>query len=263
VTPLYLFDTPGLAALARYVAADTLFAFDLDGTLAPIVEDHTAAQVAEPVRNTLQRLTRLAKVVVITGRARKDVEAILGFEPQLVIGNHGAEWPAHQKSRNWQFVEYCLKWRKQLQDALCCEPGVELEFKGESISLHYRKAPDTGSALAQIHTAIDQLEPAPRRFGGKFVVNVLPMQALGKGDALGAAMELFGLSRAVFFGDDETDEEVFRLRRADVFGVHIGKDEQTAAPYYLNRQSEMLGLLNAIVGMLETHPGDGAAESVD
>lgn len=263
MTPLYLFDTPGLATLARYVATDTLFAFDLDGTLAPIVEDHTAARVAEPVRSTLQRLTRLAKVVVITGRARKDVEAILGFEPHLVIGNHGAEWPPDNKNRNWQFVEYCLKWREQLHDALFYEPGVEIEFKGESISLHYRKAPDADRALERIHAAIDQLEPAPRRFGGKFVVNVLPMQALGKGDALGAAMERFGLSRAVFFGDDETDEEVFRLQRADVFGVHIGKDEQTAAAYYLNRQSEMLGLLNAIVGMLETQPGDGAAGSVD
>ena len=257
MTPSYLFDSQGLAALARQVAPDTLFAFDLDGTLAPIVEEFAAAQVAEPVRNTLLRLVQLARVVVITGRSRKDAEVMLGFEPHLVIGNHGAEWPPDGDSRNWQFVERCLKWRQQLQEALFYEQGVEIEFKGESISLHYRKAADTDQALSQIHAAIDALEPAPRRFGGKYVVNVVPMEAFGKGDALAAAMEHFGAARAIFFGDDETDEEVFRLPRDDVFGVHVGKDDRTAASYYLSQQSEMLGLLNSIVGILESHREDG------
>ena len=252
MTASYLLNAQGVAALARYVAPDTLFAFDLDGTLAPIVEEYAAAQVAEPVRTTMLRLVHLAKVAVITGRARKDAEAILGFEPHLIVGNHGAEWPADKESRNWQFVEYCLKWRERLHDALFYEQGVEIEFKGESISLHYRKAQDHERALSLIHAAIDELDPAPRRIGGKFVVNLVPMEALGKGDALAAAMERLGATRAVFFGDDVTDEEVFRLQRAEVFGVHIGRDTPTAAAYYLNRQSEMLGLLNSIVGMLES-----------
>lgn len=34
--PLYLFHSQGLATLARYVAPDTLFSFDLDGTLVRI-----------------------------------------------------------------------------------------------------------------------------------------------------------------------------------------------------------------------------------
>lgn len=257
MTPSYLFDSKGLASLARYVAPDTLFAFDLDGTLAPIVEEHAAARVAEPVRTTLLRLVKLAKVAVITGRSRKDAEAILGFEPHLLVGNHGAEWPPDEKTRNWQFVQYCLKWREQLHDVLFYEPGVKIEFKGESLSLHYRKAPDPGKALALIHAALDALEPGPRRVGGKYVVNVVPLEAPGKGDALAAAMERLGAARAIYFGDDETDEEIFRLKRDDVFGVHVGKDDRTAASYYLNQQSEMLGLLNSIVGILELPREDG------
>jgi trehalose 6-phosphate phosphatase len=250
LTASYLFDSKGLVALTRYVAPDTLFAFDLDGTLAPIVAEYSEAQVAEPVRTTLKRLAKLAKVAVITGRSRIEALAILGLEPHLLIGNHGAEWPPHERGRNWQLIQRCLKWRDQLGAALFYVQGVEIEFKGESLSLHYRKARDPKKALSLINTAIDELVPSPRRIGGKYVVNLLPMEALTKGEALVAAMDRFGLKRAIFFGDDVTDEEVFQLENADIFGIHIGEDK-TSAPYYLSKQSEILGLLNSMVGVLE------------
>ena len=253
VTASYIFTPEGLSALARYVAPDTLFAFDLDGTLAPIVEEYCAAQTSEQVRATLERLIKVAKVAMITGRSRKDALAILAVEPHLLVGNHGSEWPLQEGRRDWQQVTLCLKWREQLNHLLDYAQGVEIEFKGESVSLHYRKAEDPEKALSLINAAIEKLEPSPKRIDGKFVVNLLPMEALTKGEALVAAMEKFGLKRAIFFGDDVTDEEVFQLKNVDVFGIHIGKDEQTAAPYYLKKQTALLGLLNSMVGILELH----------
>jgi trehalose 6-phosphate phosphatase len=253
VTASYLFDSGGLVALARYVAPDTLFAFDLDGTLAPIVDDFSAARIADPVRATLKRLAELAKVAVITGRSRKDALAILGMEPHLVVGNHGAEWPAGPERRIRPFVHCCTGWRDQLKRELQGIQGVEIEFKGESLSIHYRKAIDQGNARSRIDAAIEKLTPGPKIIGGKFVVNLLPMEAYTKGEALMAVMASFGLERAVYFGDDVTDEEVFQLKGIDLFGIHIGKDDQTAAPYYLTKPSALLGLLNSIVGMLELH----------
>ncbi|MBL0225703.1 MAG: trehalose-phosphatase [Geobacteraceae bacterium] len=247
----YLFSPKGLSDMARYVAPDTLFAFDLDGTLAPIVEDYSAVRVSEPVRATLGRLAKVAKVAVITGRSRQDAMAILAFEPQLLVGNHGAEWPAQAGSLDCKTSSICQMWHEKLLDILSTAQGVEIEFKGDSLSLHYRKADDVENTLSLIDAAIGKLVPTPRRIGGKFVVNLLPMEALTKGDALVAAMEMFGLQRAIFIGDDVTDEEVFKLVNVDVFGIHIGKDDQTAAPYYLKRQSALLGLLNSMVGMLE------------
>ncbi|BCG46583.1 Trehalose-6-phosphate phosphatase [Citrifermentans bremense] len=249
--PSYLFQCEELAAFTHHVAPDTLFAFDLDGTLAPIVDEYGEARVAKPVRNALQRLMGLAKVAVITGRSRQDAIGILGFQPHLVIGNHGAEWPGLSGGRRWEHVQLCLKWRDRLHTALFYEQGVEIEFKGESLTLHYRKSDDPQRALAMIQAAIGDLQPQPRTIGGKFVVNVLPAEACGKGEALAAAMEELGCSRAIYFGDDETDEEVFRLPRSDVFGVHVGKNELSAATYYLNQQSELLGVLNSMVGILE------------
>ena len=251
--PSYLLQSHQLAAFARFVTPDTLFAFDLDGTLTQIVEGRSGAVVAEPVRNALKRLAGLAKVAVITGRSRRDAQTLLGFQPHLLIGNQGAEWPGEDE-RNRHFTELCLKWRERLHEALFLH-GVEVEFKGESISLHYRQAFDPEAALSRIHTVIDALEPNPRRIGGKYVVNVVPREAPDKGDALVTSMERLGCGKAIYFGDDETDEDVFRLKRADLFGVHVGKDEQTAADYYLAQQSEMLGLLGVALGLLESAAG--------
>lgn len=248
-----LFSPDGLATLANYVVPDTLFAFDLDGTLAPIVAEYSAAIIDEPVRATLERLLKLAKVAVITGRSRKDALAILGLEPHLLIGNHGAEWPPGDISRGWGHVSFCLKWREQLHDKLFGSQGIEIEFKGESISIHYRKAEDQEQAIDLITTEINKLVPAPRIIGGKYVVNLLPMDALTKGEALKAAMDALGTERAIYFGDDVTDEEVFQLNGIDLLGVHIGEERQTAAAYYLSDQSGLLGLLNSMVGILERH----------
>lgn len=259
----HLLNTGGLAALARYVTPDTLFAFGLDGTLVPIVEEYSAAQIAEPVRATLERLVALAKVSVITGRSRNDALSILRMEPQLVIGNHGTEWPPHEYSRNWNLVECCLKWREQLYGVLLGAKGVEIEFKGESLSIHYRKAADQKHALSLIATATGKLEPSPRTISGKFVVNLLPMETFTKGEALMAALNKFGLKRAIYIGDDVIDEEVFKLKSVDLFGIHIGKDDRTVAPYYLNKQSDILELLNSMVGILEMSSQERASKNDD
>jgi trehalose 6-phosphate phosphatase len=254
MTPSYLFESEGLVTLARFVVAhDTLFAFDLDGTLAPIVDDYNAAQVSEPIRTTLERLVSIAKVAVITGRSREDALSILGFEPQLLVGNHGGEWPSDNYGQEMKSVGTCLNWAEHLNRLLHSVKGVEIEFKRQSISIHYRKATNAEKAIGLINAAIEKLNPHPKRIGGKYVVNLLPMESITKGDALMAAMARFGSKRAIYFGDDETDEEVFKLKQVDLIGIHIGNNDQTTAPYYLNNQTELLGLLNSMVGILEAH----------
>lgn len=247
MTASYLFSSDGLIALARYVKPDTLFAFDLDIALLPITGEH----VAEPVKVTLQRLMNVAKVTVITGRARNDALTILGFAPHLLIGNQGAEWPSQKNARNWRQVIICLKWRERLYDRLVDVQGAEIEFKGESVSLHFRNAADPEKAISLINAAIEELEPRPRRFDGTFIINLLPDEALTKEEALLSTMKHFESKRAIIFGYDESDEEIFRSRRADIFGIHFGEDSRAAASYCLSTQSEMLGLLNSMVGMLE------------
>jgi trehalose 6-phosphate phosphatase len=250
MSTLNLLTAKGRGDLARFVTPQTLFAFDLDGTLAPIAVHAWEVKLAPAVRASLKRLDQLARVCVLTGRSREAALAILDLELSLVIGNHGCEWPPEIRPRNRSFLETSLIWRDRLGSELSDDPGIEIEDKGETLALHYRRARGP-SARERIEGAIRKLEPAPRVIGGKFVMNLLPMEAQTKGGALLEAMALLGAPRAFYSGDDLTDEEVFQLGRAQLFGVHVGSENWTAAPYYLDSQSEVEGVLGALVKILE------------
>ena len=259
MTASYLFGSDGLKDLARYVAPDTLFALNLDAVLTIGAEKAPANSALEPFVTTLKRLDSLAPVAVITGSPRNHMLAMLGFVPRLLIGNHGAEWPSEESNRNWHLIKLCLKWQEQLYEKLCHLQEIEIEFKGESISIHYHKSENPKQALSDINAAVKTLNPFPQRTDGYLVVNLLPSEVLTKGRLLVAVMENIGAKRAVFISEDVANEELYQMNEVDVFGIHIGTDNQTSAPYYLKKPTALLGLLNSIVGILETY-GEIAAQ---
>ena len=66
---------------------------DYDGTLTPIVDDPTQARLPPGMRQALRACARRpdVDVVVLSGRALRDLQAIVG-EPDLgYVGNHGFE----------------------------------------------------------------------------------------------------------------------------------------------------------------------------
>lgn len=255
----YLFGSDGLVKLARYIAPDTLFAFNLDAVLTFETEYSLAKKISDPIIATLKRLDSLAKLAVITGRTRNQMMAMLGFTPQLLIGNYGAEWPSEEANRNWHMIKLCLKWQEQLYGKLCHLQDVVIEFKGESISLHYHKAENPKQALADINAAIKTLNPSPQKIDGDLVVNLLPSETPKRGRLLVALMETIGANRAVYISDYVADEELNNFKDVDVFSIHFGENIQTSAPYYLKKPAALLGLLNSMVGILETH-GEIAAQ---
>lgn len=248
-----LFSDNGLAHLREFVTAGTLFAFDLDGTLAPIVADPAAIRVPEEVRELMKRLSCLATTAVITGRSRQDALAHLGFEPRYLVGNHGAEGMPGRDGEELELFGMVAGWERQLADLLEAEiyQATFFESKGSTLSLHYRHAPHQQAVHAALLAAIARLEPAPRRVGGKFVENLIPEGAPHKGDALLHLLELAGCGTALFVGDDETDEDVFRLGDPRIFPVCVGVERPTAARYALESQEEMARLLRELVAILE------------
>ncbi len=253
----YLFSDAGRAELRGAIDGETLFAFDLDGTLAPIVSDPAAIMISSGIKNGLLRLVRLAPVAVITGRARADALAHLGFPPRFLVGNHGAEGLPGAGATEREFVRLCRGWKAQLQALLpdLDRSGIFMEDKGATLSLHYRNAPDRELAQRKIVEAVSRLDPEPRRISGKFVENVVPQGALHKGEALLRIMEHLGCRRALFVGDDVTDEDVFRLRDDRIFGIRVGMSETSAARHFIHEQSEISLLLDEIMVILETHSG--------
>ena len=55
-----IFSDAGLAALSAFIDRTTLFTFDLDGTLAPIIENPDRIMIPDDVREKLIRLCHLA-----------------------------------------------------------------------------------------------------------------------------------------------------------------------------------------------------------
>jgi trehalose 6-phosphate phosphatase len=248
----YLLSAAGLAALRDFIDASTLFAFDLDGTLAPIIADPEKIVIEDELRISLNRLNSLAPVAIITGRSCADARSHLRFSPRFLIGNHGAEG-VPGISVEEDFSPLCQDWKQQLTQLLpgLKSRGIELEEKGQSLALHYRIAADPAASRKQLQSAVARLKPPPRVVSGIFVKNLTSVDAPHKGKALESLMAHLNSRLAIFVGDDETDEDVFRSKNPAILGIRVGKSEESAARYYLNRQDEMQVLLKKILGYLD------------
>jgi trehalose 6-phosphate phosphatase len=60
-------------------------------------------------------------------------------------------------------------------------------------------------------------------------------------------MEHLDCPRALFVGDDVTDEDVFRRKNPAVLTIRVEEDQDSAARYYLRGQEEMVELLHEIM----------------
>ncbi|HPX60272.1 MAG TPA: trehalose-phosphatase [Deltaproteobacteria bacterium] len=248
----YLFSPAALSELHRFIAGSTLFAFDLDGTLTPIVSDPGGIMIHAEVNHCLTELDRLAPVAIITGRSSADARGHLGFTPRFLVGNHGAEGLPGVRGDCGNHVALVQGWIDQLHQLVpgMREMGIVIEDKGASVTLHYRHAADPEKADGLLLEAISSLNPIPRRVGGKFVENLVPQGAHNKGSALLSLMSHLSCRRAIFVGDDVTDEDVFRLDNPDVLGICVEKRAGSAARYYLKGQYEVIRLLREIVNQL-------------
>ena len=244
----YLFEKNGCTALDNFIDRETLFAFDLDGTLAPIVSDPGAIGIPDPVRKEIAVLNEQAFVAVITGRSRLDALRHLAFAPSYLIGNHGAEGLPGWGSRTQEFVYTVNEWQNQLAVLLndAYQRRLVIENKGATLSIHYRHARNIKEAHALILDAVSRLAPQPRRISGKCIENLIPEGAPDKGIALTFLMHHAGCPNAIFTGDDETDEDVFRMHNKNIFTVRVGRSKGSRAQYHLRGQREMVRLLREI-----------------
>jgi trehalose 6-phosphate phosphatase len=249
-----LFDEAGRARLDEIVQPGMLCVFDFDGTLSPIVPQPDSACLPPEVRERLLTLTTLAPVAILTGRSLADIGTRLGFEPHFVIGNHGLEGMPGWEGRSGGYAAACVAWRGALERALCdkqrFDPGIRLEDKGYSLSVHYRMARNQAQTEQRLTALFKTLSPPPRVVAGKCVYSLMPADASHKGGALEELMQQAGAATAIYVGDDVTDEDVFRLRRPDVLTVRIEPHPDTAAEFYLPAMPDIVQLLDELVRRL-------------
>jgi len=260
----HIFSPDGEAALNWLVRPDTLVALDYDGTLAPIVAVPEKARMATGAARPLQSLSSLCDVAILTGRSVADVKERLDFTPKYLVGNHGMEGLPVNADVIARAHGLCRSWSEQLREVPALEsvmPGIVVEDKNLSISIHYRLARDRSLASALIRERIGALTPAPRVIGGHCVVNLLSPDALDKGMALKRLLGLSDRRNALFIGDDDTDESVFRIAEQDWLTVRVGYRADSAAGFFLHHQSEVVPLLLRVLAAFRR--GDGRERRAD
>lgn len=238
----------GRRTLEKFCAGRVVLVFDYDGTLAPLVDRPDSARMRPGTRRLLASVAQTYPSAVLTGRARADVlPFIRGIGVAHVVGNHGIEWDPPDASEAG-IVRKVGDWRGTLSGMLEGVQGVWIEDKRLSLSVHYRRARKKAVASRAVHNAVRWLHGA-RLVEGKHVLNILPAGKGGKWEALEKMMRTTRCPRAIFAGDDMTDEEVFE--RADprrVLTIRVGCRTRTHAGFCLRSQREidrLLGLLRA------------------
>jgi trehalose 6-phosphate phosphatase len=248
----HVFSNAGLARFEALRGVPTLFAFDFDGTLAPIVASKSTAKLRPETEALLEELRRRAPVATITGRALRKIRSLIRVKLHGWAGDHGADVHPprfNDRTRHRSGRTLVRAWTRELEISLASVPGVWTEVKALSLCVHFREAPNRAAALKKILKAVANLDPPPRALTGKCVVNLLNPLLPHKGDALKALMKGLGVKKAVYVGDDSNDEDVFALHDPRILTVRVGKLASSDAAFYLRGQAEIDTLLRLLLSL--------------
>jgi trehalose 6-phosphate phosphatase len=215
--------------------AETALLLDLDGTLLDLAPRPDAVVVPPGLPDTLRALRdRLGGALgIITGRPIETVDALLGDAPYAVAGEHGAaiRHAAGEAVQRPPLPAPPAEWLEAAEHLAASHPGVLLERKARGFALHFRAAPEAGSALRDALTAMLSGSPAFELLPAHMLWEVRP-RGMDKGKALRALMARapFAGRKPVFIGDDVTDEDAIRAARA-VGGAGFQVDEAFGSPF--------------------------------
>jgi trehalose 6-phosphate phosphatase len=234
---------------------------DYDGTLTPIVGRPEDAVLAPATRASIERLAKEAPVAVVSGRDLADVRRMTGVEGIAYAGSHGLDLLGPDGSTR-QLGRDFLPELDAAEDELVVRardvPGARVERKAFAIAVHVRQVEE--DRLGQVEAAVADVaaaHPRLRRTGGKRIFELRPDVAWDKGKALAWLLDVLGLEGEdvlpVYVGDDETDEDAFRVVRSGGLGVVVRgerDDRPTLARYALRDTEETRAFLDLIVAEL-------------
>ncbi len=225
---------------------------DFDGTISPIVPIPDNAVLDPEVRSIVQRLVARPdfRVAIVSGRALSDVRKRVGVDNVIYAGNHGLEIEDDRISFREPQAQSLRRELKslflQLRLALSDTDGLEIEDKGFTLSVHFRRV--TEHLHDWVRNVTTSMVARSRSFvsrEGKMVLEVRPQVDWSKAHAIKwiARQILADGSLSIFIGDDVTDEDGFAALPEGIT-IRVGELAETEARYFLPNVSAVARFLN-------------------
>jgi len=250
---------------SRLAGSPLVVLLDVDGTLAPIAPRPEDASVPAATRAAVAALARApdTHVALVSGRGARDAHRMVGVDGVWAIGNHGLE--TIDPGGIFSIDERVSAWGDALQSvrasaeaAAASAPGVLVEDKGATLSIHYRLAEprDVPRIESVVAAAADRAGLRVTR--GRKIIEVRPPLAVDKGTAVLALAKRLGATERsasiIFAGDDTTDEDAMDALRgwhADAVTIHVeGEDPRpTRAEFCVGSPAELGKWLAALAAM--------------
>ena len=222
------------AALTRIAQVPQLLVgCDYDGTLAPLVDDPTAAGPLPEAVAAVRALASLPQTVVavISGRALRDLATLSRLPSEVhLVGSHGSEFDLGFIQRlEPELRELHGRLLSELTEICRVHPGMRLETKPASVAVHVRGIdPEVGERALEAVRCGPATWPDVHVTSGKDVIE-LSLLATDKGAAVNTLRAQTSASAVLYLGDDVTDENAFTKLHGPDLGIKVGPGGTQAA----------------------------------
>lgn len=235
-------------------SSHVILLLDYDGTLVPICKEPSLAKLSLEEKKLLRILSGIPwlSVGIISGRSLKEIRRLVGVEGLFYAGNHGFE--ILFRGTVWVHPEFeSFKSRlkgvaRELKRSTKGIDGILVEDKKVTVSVHYRKVTQKspGSILKIVSKVLESYPEIFTVTRGKKVYEVRPNIEWDKGKAVARLSRLLGFKTKpliIYVGDDQTDEDAFRVLEGDDISIRVGYKKSSKARYFCKGSGEILRLL--------------------
>jgi trehalose 6-phosphate phosphatase len=229
-------------------------ALDFDGTLAPICERPDDAAMPPESLDVLRALTEVSglTLAIVSGRSVADLKSRIELQAYYV-GNHGLEIEgpglSYVHEASGQFREAVDQACWDLKAAFHAVPGVLVESKGMTGTLHYRQAPKSLSRWIKetVRMVVSPYRPVLKVEAALKAWEIRPSLEWDKGDAVDFLLGHLGTTEPLLVcaGDDIGDEGMFGCR-PNAISIKVGGKVQTRARYCVADPAELVAVLRCV-----------------
>jgi trehalose 6-phosphate synthase/phosphatase len=211
-------------------AKNAVLFLDYDGTLTGFHSDPQKALPDEELKSIVKDLSKLAQVVIISGRDKDTLGRWFKGQNIDMIAEHGVWVKRKEDQGDWDlYAEIDDSWkddiRKIMEYYVLRTPGAFIEEKHHSLVWHYRKV-ESGLGDLRMRELFSHLKYMARGYNlqvleGNMVLEI-KRPDINKGRAATAMMKGMEYDFILAIGDDWTDEDTFKAMPKNAYSIRVG-----------------------------------------